>query len=732
MLLTVFCGAAFGLEHCHPGGELPDRGQGGELTVSPGGMSPREALLAIREAKAKGNAGAWTVRVEHGAYFLAEPLVFTQADSGTPEAPVRWVGEDGKAAFVGGERVKGWRDEGNGVWSAPVPKDAEGNPVWFEQLWVNGRRAERARAPNAVPDDPAAGCMKLCEATESVVTNAADGSVAYIQRIASTNAAMAVVVTTCAEDLPYVSLCAIHKWNAARQSVLKVNPASMAVETSRKVKVGYNAAWSTKETLVWFENVRAAFYDVKAGRILYRPLPGEEIDSVRAIAPTAKSGVLVVLRGNPDKGDIVHDIVFKDISFAFTPYSEKHGARNMVSDEKIPNKFYTRQTIPECAGAVTALAARRVVWDGCRFRHTGAHAMRLIDGCVSNVVRNCSFGDVGAGGIWMGSENPHVAAGETLSRREIRTLAPRSVAFNTIENCLFKGIGRYVPSGIAVALTHASDCRIVHCDIKDCAYSGISAGLAWGYGGSVAQRNEIAFNRIGDIGKGLMSDMGGVYTLGTSFGTTIHDNVIHDVRSYSYGGWGIYFDEGSEGIVAERNLCWNTTDGGFMQHFGRGCIVRNNIFAWNRTGDAVRSLHVVRGKDGIEPSLEFKNNIVLASTCNLANAQATEVAGEWSSNLWYDVRGESAANIGGVGWKEWQALGFEKGGVFADPQFEAAADFDFRLKKSSPALGLGFKPWDFSNAGPKRGTGNGEQGRGCDLDVSRKVRKVHKVLLRER
>lgn len=692
---------------------LASRAETRELTVAPDGMSPREALLAIREAKAKGNTGAWTVRVERGAYFLAEPLVFTPADSGTPEAPVRWVGEDGKAAFVGGERVKGWRDEGNGVWSAQVPKDAEGNPVWFEQLWVNGRRAERARAPDAVPDDPAAGCMKLSEATESVVTNAANGSVAYIQRIASTNAAMAAVVTTCAEDLPYVSLCAVHKWNAARQSVHKVDSALMAVETSRKVKVGYNAAWSTKETLVWFENVRAAFdtpgewfYDARAGRVLYRPLPGETIGSLSAIAPTAKSGVLVVLRGNPDKGDIVHDIVFKDISFAFTPYSEKHGARNAVSDGKVPVQFYTRQTLPETVGCVTATGARRIVWDGCRFQHLGAFAMRLIDGCISNTVKNCTFADIGAGGVKMGSENPHVAPGETLSRREITTLAPRSVAFNTVENCLFKGIGCYVPAGIAVTLTHASDCRIVHCDMTDCAYSAISAGLAWGYGGSVAQRNEIAYNRIWNIGKGLMSDMGGVYTLSTSFGTTIHDNVIHDVRSYSYGGWGIYFDEGSEGIVAERNLCWNTTDGGFMQHFGRGCTVRNNIFAWNRIGDAVRSLFVVRNKEGIEPTLDFKNNIVLVSTCALANEQAAKVKGDWSNNLWFDVRGESAATIGGGTWAAWTQLGFEKDGSFADPQFVDAANNDFRLKPTSPALKLGFRRWDYSAAGRKRRQGD--------------------------
>ena len=78
-------------------------------------MKATAAIAAIRAAKANGDAGAWTVRVKRGAYFFAEPLVFTPADSGTPEAPVRWLGDPGETAFVGGERVKGWRDEGNGV-----------------------------------------------------------------------------------------------------------------------------------------------------------------------------------------------------------------------------------------------------------------------------------------------------------------------------------------------------------------------------------------------------------------------------------------------------------------------------------------------------------------------------------------------------------------------------------------------------------------------------------------
>ena len=49
---------------------------GGEIVISPDGMSPHDALLAIRAAKADGDKGAWTVRVKDRIVDWIESIGF--------------------------------------------------------------------------------------------------------------------------------------------------------------------------------------------------------------------------------------------------------------------------------------------------------------------------------------------------------------------------------------------------------------------------------------------------------------------------------------------------------------------------------------------------------------------------------------------------------------------------------------------------------------------------------
>ncbi|NOX52914.1 MAG: hypothetical protein GXP27_00435, partial [Planctomycetes bacterium] len=104
---------------------------------------------AIRALKAKKTLSQpIRVHVADGMYRMTDPLVLEPQDSGTPDAPITYQAEPGaRPVFTGGRVIRGWKRRPDGVWTARVPEVAAGQ-WYFEQLFVNGRRATRARTPN--------------------------------------------------------------------------------------------------------------------------------------------------------------------------------------------------------------------------------------------------------------------------------------------------------------------------------------------------------------------------------------------------------------------------------------------------------------------------------------------------------------------------------------------------------------------------------------------------------
>ncbi|MGA2033336.1 MAG: right-handed parallel beta-helix repeat-containing protein, partial [Thermoguttaceae bacterium] len=271
---------------------------------------------------------------------------------------------------------------------------------------------------------------------------------------------------------------------------------------------------------------------------------------------------------------------------------------------------------------------------------------------------------------------------------------------NEVSDCTITDGGNLFPSCVAVWIGQSHDNTIAHNDIHGFWYTAISSGWTWGYAKSAAQRNIVEYNHIHHIGmksegvSPILSDMACVYTLGDHEGSVIRFNRFHDVGALKYGGWGIYFDEGTTHILAENNLVYRTTHGGFHQHYGKENTFRNNILAYGRDAQIQRS----RVED--HRSFTFERNIVLSDKGSLLSGDWSKPNASFDHNTyWHEGGGE--IRFGDRTWEEWRKAGMDEHSKIADPHFVNPAGGEFKLTTDSDAALAGFKPFDLSEVGPR-------------------------------
>ncbi len=612
------------------------------------------ALAAVRRwRRSNPTPEAITVQIRGGRYELVQPIVLRPEDSGSDkQRPFTIEAYPGETPMLsGGRRISGFREiRGKpGLWRTELPSVFSGS-WYFHQLFVNGQRRQRARTPNE-------GFFQI----QGPSPNASPAQFTFRGND---------IKSSWAKDGD-VEAAALIAWWGFRMQIRAVDDSRRMVTLGGKL----DASGAENDARYYIENAADAldqpgewYLSRKTGSLWYWAMPGENPNALEITASQLPG--LIELRGDVASRSPIRHVVLRGLTFCESDWLLDGGRTDF-------------QAAVHTAGDLFAQGSLDCTIEDCTFRQLGGYAIELGVGCQRFEVRGNEISDAGAGGIKIGSP---VVSTEPFDQNH-----SHSITDNHIHH-----LGEVSPEGVGILILQSGTNRVAHNHIHHLYYTAISVGWTWGYRDSPCRQNRIEFNHLHDVGQGRLSDMGAVYTLGIQEGTVVRNNLIHDVESYGYGGWGLYTDEGSTGIVMENNVVYRCKSAGFHQHYGKDNIIRNNIFAFGKENQLMRT------RDEPHRSFVFTNNIVYYDSGAL-------LAGNWSSNgfqldrnLYFDTRlkGNGAAmKFGAASLNEWKMRGHDLHSLIADPLFVNPEKGDFRFQRQSPALEFGIKPFDLQTAG---------------------------------
>ena len=530
----------------------------GEIWISPKGsdfndgtrQSPKATLTsALRQARewrrTEDNRiqGGITIYMEGGTYAFHEPVFIRPEDSGTKESPtiIRSVGDE-KVVLSGGICINGWKKQGK-VWVADVPA-FNGRPLDFRQLWVNGKKAVRARDVEDFEK-----MNRICSVDEK-------NEILYVPAVSIRR----LIDNKGNLKAKYAEMVLHQMWCVANLRIrsVEVQGDSAAIRFHQpESRIQFEHPWP--RPMVTTDGHNSAFYltnarelqdvpgewyhDIDARKVYYYPREGEKMQEAEVIVPAVET--LVRVEGTLDR-PVCH-IRFEKITFSYTTWmrpSEKGHVPLQAGmyltdgyriDPKMQRNYLNHPLdnqgwLGRPAAAVRVVAARQIDFERCRFEHLGSTGLDYEEAVQGGVVRGCLFRDIAGNGLLVGSFSP--AAHEThlpydpADRREVCTQ-------QQINNCYFTEIGNEDWGCLAIAAGYVGDVNIEHNEISEVPYSGISLGWGWTQTVNCMRNNRVHANLIHHYAK-HMYDVAGIYTLGSQPKSYVTENCVHSIYKPGY------------------------------------------------------------------------------------------------------------------------------------------------------------------------------------------------------
>lgn len=546
-----------------------------DIIVKPEAYAIEKALQQAREERRINNAKDVCIHLSEGTYFLNQPIIVRPEDNGTR------IVADGNAVISGGVKIANWKKEGK-YYVADVP-EFNGRPLEFRQMWVNGKKAVRAR--DVADFNNMFRIRSLDKAKETIYVPAA----AVRKIVNAKHAEMVIHEMWCIANLRIKGVkiagdSAAVTFHQPESHIHFMHPWPSPMVTSN----GRNSAFYLTNAKELLDTPGEWYLDARAQKVYYIPQNGENMKTAEVIVPAVET--LMQVEGTPDNP--VKDVTFEGITFSHAtwmrPSVSGHAPLQagmfMIEAYKLrpkqvrPNgdhKLDNQGWVGRPAAAVSLNSAENVSFSRCTFEHIASTGLDYHLYIKGGNVERCTFKDIGGNGILAGSFGPEAHEAhlpyDPADRRIICT------GLN-IKNNLIEDVTNEDWGCVGIGAGFVKGIKICNNEIREVSYTGISMGWGWNRQVCSMSDNLVKGNLIHHYAK-HMYDTAGIYTLGAQPHSFVEENVVRDIYSPSYAHdpnhwFYLYTDEGSSFITVRNN--WTPAEKYLKNANGPGNTWENN------------------------------------------------------------------------------------------------------------------------------------------------------------
>ncbi len=545
------------------------------IKVEPGPFTIERALQEARLVKMRHMADNPILELQPGTYRLTQPIIIRPED--------KWLTMEamGDVVITGGVQIKGWRKQGK-LWVADVP-EWNGRPLEFRQIWVNGRKAVRARD---VADFEQMWRIRGMdkEKEELYVPAAAVRKVLHARQVEMVLHEMWCVANLRVKDIKVQGDSAAVTFHNPESHIHFMHPWPSPMVTTN----GHNSAFYLTNAKELLDTPGEWYLDTKEQRLYYMPLPGEDMRTAEVEVPALET--LLKVEGTPDEP--VSYVTFKGITFRHATWLrpsimghaplqagmymiEAYKIRPQLSRPNGDHKLDNQGWVGRPAAAVEVNAAEWVQFKNCTFEHCASTALDYHTFIKEGRIDNCTFSDIGGSAILAGSFGPEGhEAHLPYAPADMRNICTGlQILNNRIDDAANEDWGC-----LGIGAGFVRDIRIEHNEISNVSYTGISMGWGWNQQTCAMANNVVRGNYIHHYAR-HMYDTAGIYTLGSQPHTFIEENVVSDIYTPGYvhdpeHWFYLYTDEGSSYITVRNN--WTPAEKYLKNANGPGNTWENN------------------------------------------------------------------------------------------------------------------------------------------------------------